>query len=534
MKTIGKLVLYVCFAINTSSLFAQTTFQFKTGRNDHDHGTRVISTYDGAYVVAATVRSLNSIVITKLDTHGDTLWMRRYRGSDPNFYLSGICQTSDSGFAVSATIIFDNGGPFYFWYIWLMKLDPQGSVSWTRTYGEWGLDDYVYSIIPTSDNGFMLAGRTRSGITTTAGYRGFLLKLDSIGNQAESRVFDGWAVSQFSDVKSTPEGGYIAVGYVHSYEAAQEDIYLVKTDANGDTLWTRTFGSTGRDWGRGVELDPSGGYILTGTSTSFGSGNEDIVAMKVDENGTLVWANSYGGTQKYIATASTQMPNGEIAVTGFTEGWGATGSDMFVLKINTNGVLLSAFRYDEPGDQSGVSIDATHDSGLIIGGTTYDSIGAQKLNIYVWKTHPSNSMACNYMPFQPSVMAITPEQGGGAELSSFPFSFNNSRVTQVFNLPMEYNHTCRTVVGLEENSLLNSFRVYPNPSTGIIWLSDIRETGPVVVSIFDMKGKLIFHQRHQSSDPIRLDLSQSPTGIYSLVLSQNDKLAVSKIQLIPK
>jgi len=183
-----------------------------------------------------------------------------------------VVQTSDGGYVIVGCT---GSEPSHGGYdVWLIKTDANGDTLWTRTYGGTSYD-YGYSVIQTSDGGYMIVGSTSS--FGTGGYDVWLIKTDANGDTLWTRVIgysggrdEGWAVQQTSD------GGYIIVGYTSSFGSGGYDVWLIKTDANGDTLWMRTYGGTNDDYGRWVQQTSDGGYIIVGYTSSFGSGGCDV------------------------------------------------------------------------------------------------------------------------------------------------------------------------------------------------------------------------------------------------------------------
>jgi len=112
------------------------------------------------------------------------------------------------------------------------------------------------------------------------------------------KTFGGGSSDYAYAVQQTTDGGYILVGETWSFGAGNEDIYLIKTDANGDTLWTRTYGGTVRDEGWAVRQTTDGGYIVAGYTQSFGAGWDNVYLIKTNSNGDTLWTKTYGGSEQ--------------------------------------------------------------------------------------------------------------------------------------------------------------------------------------------------------------------------------------------
>ena len=146
----------------------------------------------------------------------------------------------------------------------------QPDTLWTQTFG--GSDyDYGYSVQQTSDGGYIIAGYTSSYGAGSADV--YLIKTDAGGAQQWTQTFGGSSDDIGHSVRQTSDGGYIIAGVTSSYGAGGWDVYLIKTDALGDTLWTKTFGGSSWDEGYSVQQTSDGGYIIAGKTLSYGAGN---------------------------------------------------------------------------------------------------------------------------------------------------------------------------------------------------------------------------------------------------------------------
>jgi hypothetical protein len=320
---------------------------------------------------------------------GDTLWTRTYGGSGGQCGRS-IQQTSDGGYIITGRT--KSGVDSYDLY--LLKTDFSGDTLWTRTYGGSEYDE-GYSVWQTSDGGYIIVGQTESfgaGLSDV-----YLLKTDSSGDILWTRIYGGNREDRGYSVRQTSDGGYIIAGETHSFGVGLTDVYLLKTDSSGDTLWTGTYGGRSNDWGYSVQETSDGGYIIAGRTESFGAGLSGVYLVKTDFSGDTLWTRTHGGRQYDRGEAVQQTSDGGYIVVGLTESFGAGLSDVYLLKIDPSGDTLWTRTYGGSDYELGHSVWQTSDGGYIIAGETY-SFGAGLADVYLVKTDSSGDSlwACAY------------------------------------------------------------------------------------------------------------------------------------------
>ncbi len=307
------------------------------GGTEYDRAYSVQQTSDGGYIVAGYTFSFGAgsdVFLIKTDANGNVIWAKTYGGTNWDEAFS-VQQTSDGGYIVAGrTSSFGAGGGDIF----LMKTDASGNVQWAKTYGGTG-DDVAYSVQQTSDGGYIVAGRTWS--FGAGGYDIFLMKTDANGNLQWAKTFGGTGWDEAFSVQQTSDGGYIVAGYTFSFGAGSYDAFLIKTDANGNLQWAKTFGGTGWDEAFSVQQTSDGGYIVAGRTSSFGAGFYNAFLVKTDANGNIQWAKTYGGTVFDYAYSVQQTSDGGYIVAGWTESFGAGSVDIFLIKTDANGNIGS-------------------------------------------------------------------------------------------------------------------------------------------------------------------------------------------------
>ena len=179
-----------------------------------------------------------------------------------------------------------------------------------------------------------------------------------------NRTFGGAYADEGCKVRQTNDGGYILIGYTVSYGSGSADIWLIKTDSDGHQQWAKTYGGRGNDRSGAVQQTSDGGYIIGGTTNSFGGGGDDIWVIKTDASGNIVWQKTFGGTNQDHCNAILQIPSGEYVLIG---DWDLGGtSDLYIMKLDSEGNELWRRVYSDDHFGFGHSIQMTSDGGFIL------------------------------------------------------------------------------------------------------------------------------------------------------------------------
>ncbi len=298
-----------------------------------DVGYKVEQTLDGGFIIAGATNSSGSggydAWLIKVDSSGNQQWSQTYGGSDNDYGLS-LRQIPNGGYIIGGYTASYGAGLND---VWLIRVDPNGTPIWEKTYGAAG-EDFGYSVELTSDGGFVIVGSQNS--FTAGGYDIGFLKADQNGNLVWLKNFGGTQDDWGYSVKRTSDGGFIITGFTESTGLGGRDVWLIKTDSDGNEQWTRPYGGVEDDEGRDVDETSDGGFIITGKTKSFGAGNEDVGFLKTDQAGNLIWITTYGGGQNDFGYSVKQTSDGGYIITGGTYSFGAGSADVWLIKTESD------------------------------------------------------------------------------------------------------------------------------------------------------------------------------------------------------
>jgi len=278
------------------------------------------------------------------------------------------------------------------------------SVRWSETYGEIN-DDRAYSVIQTNDDGFALAGSTMSSGTGLQDF--YLVKTDENGKRLWNRTYGGQGSDTARSLIQTSDGGYALAGETTSYGNTSSvflsyDFWLVKTDENGNMLWNQTYGGYRLFFENGTEYGGSmansvvqtndGGYVLAGRTYAIGAGLSDFYLVKTDSNGNMLWNKTYGGEENDVPLFMIQTRDDGFALTGYTESFGAGNQDYWLVKTDSDGNMEWSQTYGGTGYDEATSLVQTEDGGYVLLGR---STSIEKGDIWLIKTDNNGNMVWN-------------------------------------------------------------------------------------------------------------------------------------------
>jgi hypothetical protein len=323
----------------------------------HDSGWDVCQTSDGGYIIAGTNINVDttdvSAILLKVDENGSLQWKKKFgqEGLMEQFY--SVIETPDTGFILVGYVEMEN----HEFQLWLLKVNQFGAKVWEKFYGT---DSIGYSIQPTSTGEYIISGHT--AINNNWGV--FLIKTDLNGDYIWKKTFSEEECNMHGfEVIQTLDGGYIIYGIKYNSSYTISD-FLIKTDGEGNKIWIKDFLQKSEYlwvFPGAVEQTSDGGFILSFTNYTIRYG--DVVLVKLDSSGNLIWEKRYGGNRCDCGLDVVETMDGEFIVLSVTQSFGGTGT--WLIRTDDLGNKLDERIFD---DREGFSLNKTSDDGYIITG----------------------------------------------------------------------------------------------------------------------------------------------------------------------
>jgi hypothetical protein len=300
----------------------------------HCVASALVQTIDGGYALAGYIQSfdtgLKSFYLLRTDANGNMLWNKTY-GGDEFHVANSLVETTDGGYALAG----------YTWYstnvyeAFVVKTDKDGNQFWNMTYVVETGYSVIASIVQTGEGGYALAGYTgpTMGPGPAQNLDGFLIKTNADGNMQWNKIYARSGDDREFRMVQTADGGYALAGRTNSFGTGDYDSYLIKADANGVMEWNKTYGGTGNEWTLSVVQTIDGGYTLAGYTDSFGAGSYDLWLVRTDADGNMSWNKTYGGANDDRGSSVVETGDYGYVIAGETASFGAGGWDFWLIKL---------------------------------------------------------------------------------------------------------------------------------------------------------------------------------------------------------
>ena len=318
------------------------------GGKKEDVGKEINSFSDGSFLLSNETQSFGNggkdIWLIKIDSNGKIIWESTVGGKTDE-YAGSTKLKSDKEIFISGHKLMKNKISFRSLLFlksnnknninaFIVKLNYKGKVVWQRD----NFEDEKSSVpfITVLGKSILIAGQ-KSTIYNGNG-DAWIALLNKDGEKVWEDSFGGRGADGGNDVLGTSDGGYISVGYTNAYGSGKNDVWIIKTDFNGEKQWSRVYGGKLDDYGWGVTESDDGGYVIAGETFSFGSGQSDIYLLKIDSNGNMKWNTTFGGLAEDVAYSVVNSNDGGFIVAAQTKSYGKGGSDGMIVKFDSKGI----------------------------------------------------------------------------------------------------------------------------------------------------------------------------------------------------
>lgn len=453
------------------------------------------------------------------------MFEKRYGGLE-NETGNSVLQTNDGGYIVTgSTESYGTGGRD----IYLIKTNEYGNAIWTKTFGGSG-DDQATCIQKTNNNGYIIVGRTSSFGSGSIDV--FCIKTDQNGDTLWTRTYGGTESDDGSGIIQTNDNCYLIVGATSSLGAGLSNVYCIKIDVNGDTLWTKTYNKKNSNYGASVIQTVDNGYLIVGTTSNLGVPNsKDGYIIKINSVGDTLWTNTITGIGDDWAFTALELSDGNYILSGATNSFGSGGYDIYLTRLDNIGNVIWMKTYGGVEDDWGGIFQKTDDNGYVILGNTY-SYGLGIADIYLIKTNEygdtlwTKTFGGTGDDWGSCVKQTT---DNGFIISGYTNSFGNAYDVYLIKT------NASGVVGFQQIISPNTkCNVFPNPNHGIFSIIlDKQNNSNVLIQIFDINGKKVYSKTgFNQVNTEFIEMNDLPEGLYFVYLSNESFNITKKIVII--
>lgn len=479
---------------------------------------------------------------------------------------------------------------FYILFIVLgLNLNAQPPSKWYNKFGGSGID-IGYGVKETYNRHYIVAGSTSSfGYGATDAY---LILVDSMGQKVWEKTYGGVMADVAKAIVVNPaDSGFIFTGYTGSIGNGGYDVYLARTDKNGNLMWQKSFGGLDWDFGNDIVLAPDGNVIICGYTYNSKYGKKDGYILKVNSNtGVLIWEKKYGGAEDDEFKALKVTTLNTIILTGETKSYNDPSGDIYFLKTSSNGdsIVSKTHGRINKQDKGNSIIEDFSFTGYIIGGGTEsyatwgkdafifsvssvgDSIWLQRygnnntdqeaidviLNVSNTGTYVISYSDIDFAVFKRDPKHLILDANGiyysgnafggdeDEELNDLQNTSDEGYIgvgyTKSFGSVNEDIYIIKydssayyggDLIGINETSITtkNNIKVFPTVLTNDQPILSIESDQKLSISMVDIYGKQVIQTAERDESISRIDMKYLSAGIYFLKVSQAGKLACFKL-----
>lgn len=521
------LLLPPLFVFNLNVVFSQLNFQHLIGGSDHDRAQTIFNTFDNGFIINGASFSFGAgnvdATLIKTDSLGQIIWSYAY-GTTVYDNSEFAIETSNHDILCAGRSNVQSGFPTA---AIIFKTDSIGHLLWSKSYGGTGNDNLV-QLIETSDNGYAAVGYSESLSSGSSDI--LLIRTDVNGDTLFTRSFGSIEREDGLSIIQLPDNGFIIIGRQITFPAGKQesDGLLLRTDASGNLLWAKQYGDSLWEELTSVRLLPDNGFIFTGSTSTFGAGNYDILLMKTDSSGNVQWSKTFGnsytdaGYDIHITNDFSYILSGYTESLGYGHKLGGDSANIFLMKTNVNGDLQWMETYGDGLQDEAFRSAKANDGGYLIPGFTNNYLFNDSSQMVFIKTDSMGLTGCHEESVNPidSVFNMPFHSINFNQLSGLPF--NTFVLAETFFNPT--NDDACLFTNINSNiSKEKKINIFPNPFNNKIEISTDNNFSPEgILIVNDAYGKIIKSVKVHYS-PFILDMEDLESGIYfASLITENE------------
>lgn len=507
------------------------TYTYNGPLSKKDLFYKIISTSDGGFIACGYTNSLtgtsDDFLYVKLNSSGQMLWSKTYGGSGKE-RGQDIVETSD-GFTIAG---YSTTPPAQYYDALVIHTSLNGNVLWTKIIGDTNYDD-ANTIKKLTDGGYIIGGQSTNG---NKGLDQYLIRLNVSGDTLWTKRFGTLGNDNIESLVLLSDG-FVLTGNT-STPLTGDDGYLVKTDLNGTLIWSKTFGGSDQDDFHRVEKTTDGGFILSGTTSSYGPANPNMWLLKTNSSGDSTWARTFGGDNHDHGYSAVQTSDGGYIIAGHTGSFGFNNEDGYVVKIGPDGTgsnklkYITAYSLNSPtcsGASTQVRVTIRNFGNEAVSNipVTVEITGSITQTLFATFAGPLAAQDLTTISFTPLINTIS---GGTYTFKCFTGISND-----VYPLRNTFTKavTLSACTGIEDLQTQLGYSIYPNPSNGILVIDFNESYSKTKIELINITGDVVESFSINNTVDLRksIDLSALSKGLYLLRVSSNEGFDVRRIVL---
>ncbi len=530
MKKITIVFLFTYSLVILKS-FSQTQFQRSIDFGNDDYGNQ-IANYNGNNFIIGSTNSTGAggydAMLLKTDSIGNVLFQKQFGGSSTEFGTKLKITSAGKIIGIGRSNSFSTTANHDFF---VFQCDENGTLEWSTVFGTDSLE-YAFAIDETGDGGFAICGQTK----TNDKFDILLVKINSAGTVQWAKTIGNPLASEVVyDIKALGSDGFALFGFSSLGSIGINEAMILFVDTSGNYSRVNIFGGTGDDDIRNFANGSQNSFYTAGNTRSFGAGLGDFFLAKFDVSSfppSLIWFKTYGGALEE-SFSSIVKSDSNFVLSGFTQSFGS-GDNGIVIKVDSEGEVIWAGSYGDNGSDLIQCVANNPSGGYFLAGFS-NSFGGTANNIFILNTDSLGFTGCNFNSISLSASAqvatfVDTITSGFVSFTPPDFAVRTANVIQNSGVAVN-NLLCSNDIKEEKNPSVKS-SVYPNPANDILYF-DFSGNEKGNIKILNSAGIMIESNLiHMKNNHSVMDVSSFSPGIYMVIFNSPFRQIVSRFSII--